>query len=393
MLENSKQELLADLYTLRAGFSVISQEKDKRARTVAPFDKKRAEYEEYIRQNAKKREENLAEISKKEGALSDAREEAKSCAAGYLWAGIGLFLLVLAIYAGVIVGLYFTVVKLMKPMVVLMITNSSEGMGKSIGFFFLGILIFAVVIGAFIGIIKEDIKGGFEFALDKFDDYSIYKDSKKDSKKLCSSLPREIASMRDMTPLFDKKEQTAKGEISKLDVERKTAERVHIAAADSVYRALLDNFSGVLDPRDWGDIDYIIYTLETRRADSLKEALQQTDMERRKNVIVQAIGVAAQYISATISRGFASLQNSMNDSFRRLSAQIQRNAEMQHRALASQNAAIASLSERVSALNKPADLGYALQAKADTSSTKLLEVVHYMRTLAENAEVRRRNNL
>lgn len=108
---------------------------------------------------------------------------------------------------------------------------------------------------------------------------------------------------------------------------------------------------------------------------------------------MQAIGVAAQYISATISRGFASLQNSMNDSFRRLSAQIQHNAEMQHRALASQNAAIASLSERVSALNKPADLGYALQAKADTSSTKLLEDVHYMRTLAENAEVRRRNNL
>ena len=53
--------------------------------------------------------------------------------------------------------------------------------------------------------------------------------------------------------------------------------------------ALITEFSSVLDPRDWANIDLIIFYYETGRADTLKEALQQVDRQRQNEALIKAI--------------------------------------------------------------------------------------------------------
>lgn len=69
----------------------------------------------------------------------------------------------------------------------------------------------------------------------------------------------------------------------------------------SLHNALISEYSSTLDRRDWNNIDLIIYNMETGRADTLKEALQQVDNYRNTEKIVGAIKMATQAICSTIS--------------------------------------------------------------------------------------------
>lgn len=68
-----------------------------------------------------------------------------------------------------------------------------------------------------------------------------------------------------------------------------------------LHNALISEYSSTLDYRDWSNIDLIIYNMETGRADTLKEALQQVDNYRNTEKIVGAIIMATQAICNTIS--------------------------------------------------------------------------------------------
>ena len=69
---------------------------------------------------------------------------------------------------------------------------------------------------------------------------------------------------------------------------------------ESFYSSYLSNFTNVLDERDWKNLDLVIFILETRRADTLKEALQQVDMYRHTEKIAKAIENATVAICNTI---------------------------------------------------------------------------------------------
>lgn len=66
------------------------------------------------------------------------------------------------------------------------------------------------------------------------------------------------------------------------------------------HSSYLANFTSILDERDWKNLDLIIFILETHRADTLKEALQQVDMYRHTEKIARAIENASLAICNTI---------------------------------------------------------------------------------------------
>lgn len=146
---------------------------------------------------------------------------------------------------------------------------------------------------------------------------------------------------------------------------------------NAIYTALVNEYSKILDIRDWENIDLIIFYLETGRAESMKEALQQVDRQRQMDSIVEAIATASRQICFTIQRGMEHINNTIISSAKLLSSQIE--------GISTQLTGVNSLLTAHSMQN-------ALEEKADTSSIQLMEDVHQMRIYADNAEVKRRNS-
>lgn len=141
------------------------------------------------------------------------------------------------------------------------------------------------------------------------------------------------------------------------------APRVQLHKA--TYNALLDSFGGMLDPRDWPYLDLIIYYVETDRAGTIREALQQLDRERQTQQIIGSIKMATKAICrtiqsemsalrSTIQTGFASLQSSIDSGFAKMNAIGQ--AQLEQMSLAN-----------------------ALRAKANTTSEQLMNDISYMK--------------
>lgn len=79
----------------------------------------------------------------------------------------------------------------------------------------------------------------------------------------------------------------------------------------------------VIDFRDWANVDLIIFYYETGRADTMKEALQQVDRQRQNDTLVRAIGVATKMLSKTVRQSVSALEKTLEGSFRRLSVQLE----------------------------------------------------------------------
>ncbi|MBQ8739564.1 MAG: hypothetical protein IJZ04_08725 [Clostridia bacterium] len=146
---------------------------------------------------------------------------------------------------------------------------------------------------------------------------------------------------------------------------------------NAIYTALVNEYSKILDIRDWENIDLIIFYLETGRAESMKEALQQVDRQRQMDSIVEAIATASRQICFTIQRGMEHINSTIISSAKLLSSQIE--------GISTQLTGVNNLLTAHSMQN-------ALEEKADASSIQLMEDVHQMRIYADNAEVKRRNS-
>lgn len=132
------------------------------------------------------------------------------------------------------------------------------------------------------------------------------------------------------------------------------------------YNALQAEFNSFIDERDWQYLDLIIYYFETRRADTVKEALHLVDREIQTQRIQQTIIAAAEQICHTISAGFARLQDTMVYCFNSLSAQIAQST--------------GRISSQLSDLTSAARMNNALQAKANITSEQLVKAVRQIQT-------------
>ena len=166
----------------------------------------------------------------------------------------------------------------------------------------------------------------------------------------------------------------------------------YVSDGNVIASTLYENYSKILDMRDWENLDFIIYLFETGRVNNIKEALLIVDKERRKNEIVSAINNASTAISENINNGFTKLPESLNNRLNLLVKQVEKLSSN----VVSLNQTIEIQTERIitdlNKLNTTAEYGNALREKANISSTQLVNDMNYIRNFAENVEIRRRNN-
>lgn len=89
---------------------------------------------------------------------------------------------------------------------------------------------------------------------------------------------------------------SAKGALEKISAEKK----ITLKKLQPIYTATLKIYADMVDERDWKYLDVVIYYFETKRADSIKEALQLLDRLIQTNMIVSAVQNASKDIQSCI---------------------------------------------------------------------------------------------
>ena len=124
-----------------------------------------------------------------------------------------------------------------------------------------------------------------------------------------------------------------------------------------------------IDQRDLRYLDFIIYLFETGRADTMKEALQQTDLHIRHNEITGMMQTATASICSSIQSSIKSLSFSLSDQLSSLRSELaQNNSE---------------LSDKFDSIISSQELNNTLLAKANVSSEKLVKNLDYLKERRE----------
>ena len=154
-----------------------------------------------------------------------------------------------------------------------------------------------------------------------------------------------------------------------------------------VKAALNETYDSWLSESDWKNVDLLIYYLETSRADDLKEALQLVDKQRQTESIAKAIATAAQASQDTVHTATMRLAGAMEASFSllsdklsvintnlgRLNTLVERGNEMSDQIDRTQREQLAVQNKLLSTEK----LNGALLEKANRSSEELLNDLRY----------------
>ncbi len=147
-----------------------------------------------------------------------------------------------------------------------------------------------------------------------------------------------------------------------------------------VYKSIKEQFSTVLDERDWANVDLIIFNYETGRAMDLRDALLQVDMERRNEKLMSALACATKEIAHTIQKGFGHLTEVMEEKFNTLTLSVLYSAKAIHNKLSDieeQNA------KKIKTIMDISSAQEALLNKINVSSERLVKDLDYMREVVE----------
>lgn len=370
MEREQKNQLLADLYTLRAGMSAISIERDKFGVKEKAYSDAKCKVDIACREyeNAEHSVSRCDEYDKKD-SLQKTKEKAKldrtfkKTVIGSLVAGIFGALIPWVIYF-----LHGDNIQDSKYGY----SNWKEYLIASaciLGIIFVVGLAFALIVKVSNG---KDLKKRTEEESGK---------SKQDLKYAKAQLTQaawDCDSAQKTLTIVSKDYEKAKSVSTKL--------------SQDMYNALVAQFKSVLDIRDWAHIDLIIFNFETGRADTLKEALQQVDRKVQTDEIIEAIESAGNYISSTIRMSMNELRGDLNKSFNRLSEQlalqhaeqmtalgnINRNIERTNESIAKLQSATENNGKALENISSAANLNNALIAKIGYDSMSLMDDVNYM---------------
>lgn len=286
------------------------------------------------------------------------------------------------------VGLAFTVV--FAVLAVIEITNFSalqERLYQIVGMFcalVAGILVvitvgvdlfaFAFFIYSLVCVVKDKKR----FNKDKKDSLNRHAKISRENAKNNEQVANELKSIDSNTAKLPQ----VRKEAQKVLDERNAIVNSLVKYCNEYYKALLQEFNPLLDERDWKNLDLVIYELETRRADSVKEALQLVDRELQTERIERTIGEATKAICYTVARGFNELQSTVKiccdricDRLDDISSQLDNVMALQ----AIQSIQLAGISGRLADLTDSVNVGNALQAKANETSAQLCSDAHALR--------------
>ena len=371
MEREQKNQMLADLYALRAGMSAISIERDKFGVKEKAYSdaKRKVDCACYEYENAENFVSRCDEYDKKD-SLQKTEEKAK---------------LDLTFKKTVIGSLGAGIVGALIPWFFYFATSGDYGQDSKYGYSYwkeyliasaciLGIIF---VVGlAFALIVK--VSNGKDLQKRIKEGSGKSKQDLKDAKARLSQAAADCDSAQKALAIVSKDYEKVKSVSTKLSQE--------------MYNALVAQFKSVLDIRDWEHIDLIIFNFETGRADTLKEALQQVDRRVQTDEIIEAIESAGSSIAATINVTMRELRSDLNKSFNRLSEQLAIQHAEQMTALGNINRSIERTNESIAKLQSAtenngktlenilsaANLNNALIAKIGYDSMSLMDDVNYM---------------
>lgn len=357
---DKRNELIADLYALRASISEISIKKDKLVEldSFIANPRKQLDHEiDVIKHNQKKLTSDHAKDVYKayeqvclfNRDLEDKAYKAKS------W-----YITICVILFGVAFGLaYFLYLKDVKFIgefgIVGGIVFTVIGIALGVG---LGILLAKTHLPMLKKINAKEIK--------KLNDEAKAKEEEIDYDFKAMKMAYQI-----MTK--ENKEKTV--DTSKAKEDRKQL----LSISNAFIKTVNELYSPILDVRDWKYLDLVIYYIETKRADNIKEALllidEKIQHEELMNIIqestesiVRSIQIAARTLDNTLKAGFVQVTNAINTF-----------AETQHQ---DNIALLGAINESVSAT----ELQTALMEKAKVQADYLMQDFNYLRdyTLREN---------
>lgn len=371
MEREQKNQMLADLYALRAGMSAISIERDKFGVKEKAYSdaRRKVDCACYEYENAENSVSRCDEYDKKD-SLQKTEEKAK---------------LDLTFKKTVIGSLGAGIVGALIPWFFYFATSGDYGQDSKYGYSYwkeyliasaciLGIIF---VVGlAFALIVK--VSNGKDLQKRIKEGSGKSKQDLKDAKARLSQAAADCDSAQKALAIVSKDYEKVKSVSTKLSQE--------------MYNALVAQFKSVLDIRDWEHIDLIIFNFETGRADTLKEALQQVDRRVQTDEIIEAIESAGSSIAATINVTMRELRSDLNKSFNRLSEQLAIQHAEQMTALGNINRSIERTNESIAKLqsatenngktleniSSAANLNNALIAKIGCDSMSLMDDVNYM---------------
>lgn len=371
MEREQKNQMLADLYALRAGMSAISIERDKFGVKEKAYSdaKRKVDCACYEYENAENSVSRCDEYDKKD-SLQKTEEKVKLDRT-FKKTVIG------SIVAGIVGALI--------PWFFYFVTSGDYGQDSKYGYSYwkeylipsaciLGIIF---VVGlAFALIVK--VSNGKDLQKRIKEGSGKSKQDLKDAKARLSQAAADCDSAQKALAIVSKDYEKVKSVSTKLSQE--------------MYNALVAQFKSVLDIRDWEHIDLIIFNFETGRADTLKEALQQVDRRVQTDEIIEAIESAGSSIAATINVTMRELRSDLNKSFNRLSEQLAIQHAEQMTALGNINRSIERTNESIAKLqsatenngktleniSSAANLNNALIAKIGCDSMSLMDDVNYM---------------
>ena len=387
---SGKTQILGRLYTLRAGLSLISQEKEKADVLMDDADRHThrvlSQADERI-ENAKtaitKENEQLNKITKEINLLRNKTKIIKILSQSVL-----LFILV-AISLAALYLLFVGGAQLILHGIIYEPKEKLPGLWETLvgwlpfGWFFLAI------IG---GIVGCGPMGGYIYYSYENDSWLVGRI--KARKSIAALEERRLYQQQAIKKAYldlEHEENKKKKDIVEVDkycvdaLEKATG---HAVAGLAIIQGLTDTFSDIIDARDWENVDIIIYAIETRRAENIKEALGVVDGERRTERIVNAINEAGQEICKSISMGLNRLQNEMTRCFGLLSDQITRQTMIMANEMSGIRRGIAANNTYIAELTSQASMNNALLAQANKNSATLASDVTSLRTAAEYSVAR-----
>ena len=263
--------------------------------------------------------------------------------------------------------------------------------------FLYGVLCMSGILGG-IALIAEFIAAINFFGV--CDNCSIYK--KKFEKAAIPQKPETLIVEND--PQYIETEQKINENIEliaqiKKESDEKTIDNRKIVNAISknaleMYNAVAREFKMMLpnlDIRDYRNVDLIIYLLETGRAETMKEALQQVDTYIHTDRIVKAISDASKTISQSIRLNSMAIQQTIKETSFELGNKLDRIAYNVNAMSDRQSALMKELNESVSRTNSVVEMQNALLEKASVSSSEMAENIDRMRYYADQEYIRNAN--
>ena len=398
--KNQIKETVNQLYALRAGLSLVDKEHDKTSKieTIISVEKEGKDNRisalknsnsyieeeiENISYNQKrdysKYESKVKNIKKQLQEIDDKYNTAlKSKVKNFRIAMITLSITLICIVAMVVVGILVAnkIVEYMGfPMVIIIV----GGVGGFVAFIF-----FLVNISGFfsgLSYIKRLTK-----EKEQIEKIEEYKEDNRYSKLIDESNSKIKENSNKIQEIENKYIEHRDEAIKEMTLYSKKGTEMYNLVVSEFSKSLPN-----LDQRDYKHVDLIIYLLETGRAETMKEALQQVDTYVHTEKIVQAIDNASQTISQCIMTNIQSLRNTIEKNTYALGEKIDRLTYNVSTMSDNQAAFAKDLNEKLAKTNSSLEMQKALLEKSSVSSAEMANNIEKMRLYADEAYIRNVN--